>query len=545
MLSKTRLALAAILLLALGLRLWGIDFGLPYEYHVDEVQYVRQAASLVETRLEPVWWNNPPFYKYIYLAEYGVLFVIGRVIGLYASIGDFAAKNSLDPTLLYLIGRATTAVFGMLTVALVYWLGRCAYNERVGVMASALLGASFIHVRESHFAVNDVAATFFVTLALLAAVLIAQTGQRKWYIIAGVALGLGFSTKYSAAFGAIPIVLGHAHSPNVRWTKRPQIGMRHLVLLLGVGAMSAVISSPYFLLTPAKVVKDVYEALYLPGRSGFEGWLIDPAGGYVFYPKTLVWGLGWPLFAAVIVGLLAAVLRHFPKDVVILSLPIAIFLIAGRQEMFFARFILPAVPALLILAAAVAEKVVSTLFVRTRAAAVATAVLTLLLVTPSLLSDVRFDHLLSQTDTRTLAKEWVEANVPVGSKIALDWQTHGPPLAAGDRAVPGAHREFDVHIVGGTGLSEHSTAWYRENGFDYLISSSFISDISLTVPEQDQARRAFYASLPEELELVRTIDPTATGVDAPFIFDEIYGPAVSLWRRERPGPTIGIYRIQP
>ena len=65
--TKTGFALFFLLVLGLGLRLWGIGFGLPYEYHVDEVQYVRQAASMGQRGLEPVWWNNPPFYKYLFL----------------------------------------------------------------------------------------------------------------------------------------------------------------------------------------------------------------------------------------------------------------------------------------------------------------------------------------------------------------------------------------------------------------------------------------------------------------------------------------------
>jgi hypothetical protein len=28
-----------------------------------------------------------------------------------------------------------------------------------------------------------------------------------------------------------------------------------------------------------------------------------------------------------------------------------------------------------------------------------------------------------------------------------------------------------------------------------------------------------------------------------FIFDELYAPAISLWQRQRPGPTITIFRI--
>ena len=35
-----------IFILALGLRTWGINFGLPYPYHIDEPMYVSSALNL-------------------------------------------------------------------------------------------------------------------------------------------------------------------------------------------------------------------------------------------------------------------------------------------------------------------------------------------------------------------------------------------------------------------------------------------------------------------------------------------------------------------
>ncbi|MGB3058399.1 MAG: hypothetical protein WBE17_01555, partial [Anaerolineae bacterium] len=54
MLTRYRLAgagpaLAAILLIAVALRLWGINFGLPYLYHPDEPGYVAIAQNMVKT----------------------------------------------------------------------------------------------------------------------------------------------------------------------------------------------------------------------------------------------------------------------------------------------------------------------------------------------------------------------------------------------------------------------------------------------------------------------------------------------------------------
>ncbi len=53
--------------------------------------------------------------------------------------------------------------------------------------------------------------------------------------------------------------------------------------------------------------------------------------------------------------------------------------------------------------------------------------------------------------------------------------------------------------------------------------------------------RRFWASLPGTVEPLETFRSTAT--DISFILDEIYGPAVSLWQRERPGPTLAIYQV--
>ena len=110
--------------------------------------------------------------------------------------------------------------------------------------------------------------------------------------------------------------------------------------------------------------------------------------------------------------------------------------------------------------------------------------------------------------------------------------------------MPCSDRTYDVTIVGKSGLSEHSVAWYREHGFDYLVASSFIYNIPLVYKEKDVARRAFYASLEDEFELVMAFGPYRRDAEASFVFAEIYGPAVSLWQRQRPGPTLRVYRVE-
>jgi hypothetical protein len=159
-----------------------------------------------------------------------------------------------------------------------------------------------------------------------------------------------------------------------------------------------------------------------------------------------------------------------------------------------------------------------------------------------LISSIRHNVLLTRTDTRTLAKEWIEKNIPAGAKIAVEWRTHGPPLATAERSVPYAAREFAAEIFELAGLSEHPVAWYGDQGFEYLVTTSFIADNPLVNPDKDRARQAFYQELPQKLQLIQTFSPATNGTNPSFIFDEIYGPFISLWERERPGPVLKVYK---
>jgi hypothetical protein len=152
--------------------------------------------------------------------------------------------------------------------------------------------------------------------------------------------------------------------------------------------------------------------------------------------------------------------------------------------------------------------------------------------------------LLTQIDTRTLAKQWIEANLPAGTKIAADWPIHTPFLStANSISTTQSAKVYDVDYVGGTGLSDHTLDWYRQQGFQYLIASSFIDNIPLVFPQQDADRKLFYRSLQQQLPVIKEFAGGLEGTDPPFLFDEIYGPAISLWQRERPGPTLKIYQL--
>jgi hypothetical protein len=95
-----RLALAAILLLALGLRLWGIHYGLPWLFYFhDEPQVVLRALRFGTGDLNPHFFIWPAtLLLYAAFASIGGLFVVGKLAGWWAGKEAFAAAYFEDPS---------------------------------------------------------------------------------------------------------------------------------------------------------------------------------------------------------------------------------------------------------------------------------------------------------------------------------------------------------------------------------------------------------------------------------------------------------------
>jgi hypothetical protein len=157
---------------------------------------------------------------------------------------------------------------------------------------------------------------------------------------------------------------------------------------------------------------------------------------------------------------------------------------------------------------------------------------------------ILLDRLWSQTDTRTLAKAWIEANVPAGTRIATQW--HGPPLSTLSDPEPYSSRTYDVEILNPFSADPqlYSLQYYQDNGFDYLVLSSFIYQLRRVDPAENAVRNAFYTSLNREAELVAEFKPYVGDSEPPFFFEQMWGPIMDLVQLERPGPTIKIYRLR-
>ncbi len=104
--SPSGLALAGILALAFGLRLWGIKHGLPFVYNVDEASnFVPTAVSYYFTdSYNPHYFINPPAFSYLLHVVLGIWFGGGWPFGAANEVGSAYAT---DPTAVFVVSRGS------------------------------------------------------------------------------------------------------------------------------------------------------------------------------------------------------------------------------------------------------------------------------------------------------------------------------------------------------------------------------------------------------------------------------------------------------
>lgn len=535
--AVTALLLGALLLAALGLRLWSIGHGLPFVYNPDEeLHFVPRAVAMFGGSLNPGYFENPPALTYLFHAVLRVRFLEGFPFGASGLRRAFLR----DPTAVYLTARVTVAVIGTLVVGLVFWAGRGFYDARVGLVAAALMAFAFLPVFYSKQALNDVVTLAPIAVALLGCLLVAERGHPLDWALAGAAIGVATATKYTA--GAMLAVLGIAAL--IRWRSGEPLG-RAAAGLVGAGVMFVV---AFFVLNPFALAEFGEFKSQVAGQSATAGGLAklgqDDVPGWLYYGWTLTWGLGWAPAVAALAGALLALRSDVRKGTLLVVFPLLLFLFLGGQARYFGRWLMPAYPALTILAGYAAVRLADALPLRPIWRNLAVAALAAVLLAQGLVSSVHVSSILGREDTRTMARAWLVRHVPARSRVVVEpfvprrgFLTRGG--AGGD-----LFERFPVKppFQGYTKrLSPGLIDVYRRGGYCWVVTGSHQRDRGLKAGLT--GARRYYARLDAEARRESAFSPFRPGSDpVPFNFDLSFNYEPLAY--ERPGPVVEVRRLR-
>jgi hypothetical protein len=403
-----RLALPALVALALGLRVWGIDHGLPWSVvQPDEENVVVRALRFGYGDLNPHWFLYPSLYLYATFALLGAYYAAGRALGGFASAEAFGAAFFADPTWFYVLPRLGSALLGALTLVPLYGAARALAGRRAALLACLFLAVSAYHVRESHSAKPDAAMIFLVVLSFYYAVRHAQDGRVTTALLAAAAAGLGVSTKYPAGVALLPLGLAILLRGERSLGRRAALG----ALAAAVAAAAFVAGTPFAVLDTAEFgrwVRFVLEHQEIVWRGQ-----PDAGSGWTYYLlEALPASSGALLALAAPVGA-ALLVRGAPgAGALVLAFPVATYLALGRASLYLPNFFTPCVPFLALLAGIAADRGVQ----RLRALGPA---LVIVLVLPALYLTARLLFAFTVLDTAVVAKFWIEQHVPDGARIVF------------------------------------------------------------------------------------------------------------------------------
>jgi Dolichyl-phosphate-mannose-protein mannosyltransferase len=403
------------LALALGLaalvpRLWGIDWGLPYEYHSDE-------HLLYRNGLRPDF--HPGTFVYPALMIYVNKALGWTIAALHAAENDAIAFSAALASETVRIGtqhaaRIAVALLSALLPGMAFpLLHRLGAPLWLAILGALLLAFSPGLVRHSHYDTVDVPCAVLASVSILLMLLAAERRTPRVLLTASLVAGLAAGTKYSAALLLLPIATSvfllapRAGGPGTEG-RALQASAPFLAVCAGLMALGFTLVNPYAVIEwPRALAGILHQSVHSrAGHLGAEPSLVEFVTGPLAHELGSM-GLLLPCFAGLIAvrqnppGLLIAWLAWvLPFAVLHLSYPVR-----------FSRWFIPVVPAhvLLPVLAAIPRGWLRTVPV----------LASLLILGESAVASWHIARDFAAPDTRTAARGWLIENAPPNASLAL------------------------------------------------------------------------------------------------------------------------------
>lgn len=421
--------LSLILLLSAVLGVRGLDWGLPYQWHPDEKIMV--ADTMIRDRtLEPPHFINPSLHAYAVYATVRAAYALEPRQGLkYRTEANVVMTDPAHPDrplqfAAYRLSRGLSVVFQMVTVYLLFVIGRHSFGETAGYVAAWFGAVTMGLVNMAHFATGESMLFMLCLWALWRFTLVADRGTWQDYVVAGLATGLACSTKYTPWVLAVPFLAAHFSGRGLkRGLSGAGLAMMALTFAATIGGFVA--GTPYAVLNwPA-----FREALIITWFTGApSGSLAGMERSWGPYIGIIGNSLGWPLFAlslaGIVLGAAAILLRRGDAGarrcyLIHIAWIAAFYGFYGITQHRALRFIMPIGPSLALLAAAAGMTMVRA--ARPPVLRYAAISLTAFVGIYSTAYAARATYMFVE-DTRYTAARWIQA-LPLPPGMAVDYFT--------------------------------------------------------------------------------------------------------------------------
>ncbi len=436
-------------------------------YHPDEYFVVKSLATMKPAQLN----FNPNQFTvggaYLYPAG-GLIYIMSK-LGIMTLVPDinYYFYHPEEMAKFYIAGRVLTVLYGAGIILIFFLLmAKFTSRKRQSFAGAFLLMFTPLILLNSLYMYVDIPGVFWIMASMYATILFMENFSWRNLFLAGVFAGLACGNKVTFAVSFFLPVAG-MFLLRSGWKKLLKGTCFALAGFLGVFAAT----NPYFFITfPAPLLE-----LGQHTEKVFSG---------AFYLKSLLYGLGMPLFLFCLTGILIAAILLRRQDastkknkILLISWTLFFFVFISLFSKNFARYILPAVPSFVMLGCigwfglyeklrSAYRKILSGLFV--------------IVALWTFSYGMSYKMFFLKENVRTEAGTWMKENIPAGSSIGVTevpWQLQMPPFD---------YYKYRVVVTGyDFGKAE------KENP-DYFILSSFQAELPPYPLKLQEERVAFW-----------------------------------------------------
>lgn len=570
--QRLTFVLGCVFLLGLAVRVLGLGYGLPAVYNPDETPILNRVLAFAKGDPNPHNFLYPSLYFYAAFVWETLFFAVGRVAGVFSSLAAFQHEFFTDPSKMFLAARAFTALCGAAAIPALYWFGKRLYGRSVGLAAALFYAVAPIAVRDAHYVKLDVPVTLVLVVAQGALARIAVepdvAARRRSWIVAGLLAGLAVSTHYYVGLVIVSFV-----AVAIADRRRSRCWRESLRLLswAGVGVIVGFFAgTPFMLVEPRRALHDIVALRQIDVDRAVVGGAFASARTYL--GMLFRDAVGWPVCLAAAVGGIWALASDWRRGVVLVTFPVAFFMFLANTVPM-TRYLNAMLPSVALAAAFALTRVARPIG---KAKPAIAAALVIAAAMPGLIDSVRADLFIRKDDTRTLARQFIEANVPAGSSILI--QPYSVPLHQSRDALVEALRanlgsperasiKFQLQLADAASVSPtYRMIYLGEGGMDpdkiYVSPRAFAPDAGLAplrllnvdyvilkrFNTEDPATQPLAEMLSRQGRLLAQFSPYRTDAGpavrrtvAPFLHNTALRIDPAL---DRPGPIIQVWRIE-
>ncbi|MDD5529667.1 MAG: glycosyltransferase family 39 protein [bacterium] len=567
-----------ICIIAFVLRVWGVNFGLPGLFYIDE-RFLPYNAFYALTHKGHIpkafFYGN--LIPYLLSILYSIYFVVLKVIGIVRTSFDFLVLYMKDPTNVYLIGRMLFVCASTLSVWALYLFGSKLYNRTIGLLSAFFLAFSFLPIHQSKFMKGDSLGTLFLLFSFYFCIKdeIYHFDIKKT-ILAGVFMGFAVASRFTLYLAPIvPII--------IYFISRDSFRLKRISIFSITTVFIFFISTPSIIFQFSDFTSEMYKIL--PTSTSLPAINLGAQPIWLFYfTEHLYKGIGGTLEITAILGIMCSLIsmlfRPFTyrkiQELSIIIFLFLFFMLVLIHSPGWERYIIPAIPFFIIFASKFLYEGIKRIKVSLPIRQGIMGLCCIILMYPSLIKTLKYNYLISQPDTRNLAQNFIECTISSGTKIVSDGgelidqsSVLGPPLRKSKKQLQDTLISINKQNIPGKLLSamidgykeptyilenvpnieippykvskyDTTVEVYIEHGVDYLITSDWMRGLGTVMPER------FLNSLEKEYELVKEFKPNPTlkwdyynkqidyeSLGKVHIFDKkiVGGPVIKIYKK--------------